>query len=115
MEIICMENRKRRYYQQVFIVFSKIKRFKHVDVHIEEYDMDNNLEIHTFFGANGNKSRIGYIWASDNIFLETVKAKIKDPVIQNTDHKFLIFNFVNNRLFSTNNNVKKYKNKKGHI
>lgn len=48
---------------------------------------------------------------SRKYILETVKAKIKDPVIQNTDHKFLIFNFVNNRLFSTNNNVKKYKNK----
>ncbi|PKY57071.1 hypothetical protein RhiirA4_477888 [Rhizophagus irregularis] len=75
------EKRRRRFYQQVIVVFSKIRRFKHVDVHKEEYDMDNNLEIHTFFGANGK-----YVDELNQLY-EIISVKLSLKIIQIKEDK----------------------------
>ena len=65
--------------------------------------------------CKGNKknTRIDYIWTSTNIFQEindvTIK-KIDDKIL--TDHKILIFSFVNQGLLTTKPNIKSYRNKK---
>lgn len=58
--------------------FQKLEDLNLWDVHKESYDMEITGEIHTYTGITKKTSRIDYIWASENVFLEMIKAKIVD-------------------------------------
>ncbi|GBC34051.2 hypothetical protein GLOIN_2v1846731 [Rhizophagus irregularis DAOM 181602=DAOM 197198] len=78
-------------------IFQKLENLNLWDVHKETYDMDNTKDIMTYFGRF--KSRIDYIWISENLFTKTSKAKIINiRDIIKTDHALLTFDFINEDL-----------------
>ncbi|PKK60950.1 hypothetical protein RhiirC2_856562 [Rhizophagus irregularis] len=92
------------------LFFQKLEDLNLWDVHKEEYDMDHNKEIYTFTGIS-SKTRIDYIWVSENIFLELTNAKIKH-FDGRFDHKLLTLNFNNIGLISRELQLLNYKNKR---
>ncbi|PKB98930.1 DNase I-like protein [Rhizophagus irregularis] len=122
LEVICFGDFNMQYSQYkkkkekgVFInkellFFQKLEDLNLWDVHKEEYDMDHNKEIYTFTGIL-SKTRIDYIWVSENIFLELTNAKIKH-FDGRFDHKLLTLNFNNIGLISRELQLLNYKNKR---
>lgn len=101
------------YINKVLKFFEKLDNYNLWDVHKEFYDMDSTNEIHTFTGINNSKTRIDYIWVSENIYNNVIDAKIKDfSDDTHLDHRILTFEFDKGDIISASIKVKKYKNKK---
>lgn len=65
------------------------------DVHKEFLDIDNNKEIYIYISdSNNHRSRIDYIWMSENIFLQLADAKIKTFEGHRLDHKMLTLTLI---------------------
>ncbi|GET03174.1 hypothetical protein GLOIN_2v1814043 [Rhizophagus clarus] len=72
-------------------IFKKLEELNMRDI---QKEFNNNDKIQpTFIGNNNRKSRIDYIWTTENIYLETIKFINKKQQYINTDHNMLQFKF----------------------